>query len=76
MGDSGLKIMQAPTQDLGDLESVFAAFSPAEKAALLRLAGQQGINTQPQPSLMRGQANINRTGMEQQATGARGNEGY
>ena len=77
VAQNGLQLMNKPEGSLGGLEATFAAFSPAEQAALLRLASQQGIQVEgpPAPSLMRGAANSNREGLPQSPTGARMNDG-
>jgi len=78
VAQNGLQLMNKPSGNLGDLEAVFASFSPAEQQALLRLAEQQGIQaeqTNVAPNMPRGMANTVRTGQEQQPTGARMNDG-
>jgi len=74
IAQNGLQLMNKPSGNLGDLEAVFASFSPAEQQALLRLAEQQGIQAEPTnvaPNMARGMANTVRTGQPQNPTGAR-----
>ena len=74
IAQNGLQLMNKPEGSLGDLEAVFASFSPAEQQALLAVAQKQGIAVTPPniaPNLPRGMANTVRTGQQQQPTGAR-----
>ena len=74
--EQGLQLM---TGQPGDLSSLVGTFDPAEQEALRRLAQQQGVQIPGMPpdmaGLARAEAGRNRTGMQQQSTGARGNSG-